>query len=95
MTSFNKKIQCSLIIESNKSQVKLCHLNSLHVVEKKSKVEKYSKISIVQDTKNNRLFPLSTGRVKLKNTVKYQFQSLYAVNCKKVNRLVSQIKLNF
>lgn len=95
MTSFNKKIQCSLVIESNKSQVKLCHLNSLHVVEKKSKVEKYSKILIVQDTKNKRLFPLPIDRLKLKNIVKYQLQSLCAVNYKKVSRLVSQIKLNF
>jgi len=92
MTSFNKKIQCSLVIESNKSQVKLYHLNSLHVVEKKSKVEKYSKISIVQDTKNKRLFPLRIDRVKVK---KYRLQSLCAINCKKVSRLVSQIKLNF
>ena len=92
MTFYNKKIQCSLVIELNKSQVKLSHLNSLHIVEKKSKVEKYNKISIVQDTKNKRLFPLLIDRVKVKN---FRLQSLCVINSKKVSRLVSQIKLNF
>jgi len=79
-------------MESNKSQVKLCHLNSLHVVVKKSNVEKYSKISIVQDIKNKRLLTLLSPSMKIK---KYRLQSLCAINCKKVSRLVSQIKLNF